>query len=59
MPIHAACKAWIATLIAKDGSITILVEYTDFANIFVKKSATILLKYTKINIYAINLEESK
>lgn len=35
------------------------IKYLVFANIFSKELATLLLKYTKINTYAINMEERK
>lgn len=47
----------IATLIAIKAFVTILAEYLNFEDIFFKKSAVILPKYTKINTYTINPEE--
>ena len=34
-------------------------KYLDFADVFSKKSAAVLLEYTEINIHVINLEEGK
>lgn len=34
-------------------------KYTNFINVFFKKSAVILLNYLNINNYVINLESSK
>lgn len=44
---------------AKKALITILAEYSDFANIFFKKLVTVLPKHTKINIYTIDLKQGK
>ena len=57
MSIHLARKSQIALLIAK--KVTVLAKYSDFANIFSKKSSEMLLKYAGINGYAIKLENSK
>ena len=55
--IHPAWKAEIALLLAK--KVTNLAKYADFVNVFLKKLAEVLPKYTKINKHAIKLEESK
>lgn len=52
-------QAGIATLIFDKAFITILVKYLDFTNVFFKKFAAVLLKHTKINTYAINVEKGK
>ena len=57
MTIYLACKAQIALLIAE--KITILAKYADFANVFLKKLAKVLLERTSINKYAIKLVDSK
>lgn len=57
--MHQDCKVQIAVLITDKAFVTVLAKYSDFANDFSKKSATILLEYTKINIYFINLEKDK
>lgn len=46
-------------MIADKVFVTILAKYLDFVDVFSKKFATVLLEYTKINIYAIDLEEGK
>lgn len=46
-------------MIADKTSITLLAEYSDFANVFFKKSAIVLPEYTEMNIYAIDLEKNK
>lgn len=46
-------------MITDKASVTILAEYLDFVDVFSKKFALVLLKYTKINTYAIDLEEGK
>ena len=57
MSIHPAWEAQIALLIAK--KVTVPAEYSDFANIFLKKSAEVLPERTKINEHAIKLEDEK
>ena len=57
MTIHLAQEAQIALLLAK--KVTVLVKYSDFADIFWKKSAEVLPEYTRINKHVIKLENSK
>ena len=57
MTIHPARKAQLALLLAK--KITVLAEYSDFANVFLKKLANIFLEQTGINEHIIKLEEGK
>ena len=52
-------KVQIAAFIADKALVTILAKYLDFEDVFSKEFAVMLLKYTEINIYAINLEEGK
>lgn len=52
-------KVQIAALIIDKAPVTISAEYLHFKDIFLKKSATVLLEHTEINIHAINLEDSK
>lgn len=59
MTIYLACEAQIALLKTNEAPITVLAKYLNFTNVFSKKYATILPKYIKINIYAIDLEEGK
>ena len=53
MVIYLARKAQIALLIAKE--VKISTKYLDFADVFFKKKASILLKATKLNQHAIKL----
>ena len=39
--------------------VTVLTKYSDFANVFLEKSANILLKQTGVNKHVIKLEKSK
>lgn len=39
--------------------VTIAAEYSNFVDIFSKKSVTILSEYTEINIFAIDLKQYK
>ena len=55
--IHLAKKIQMALLLAK--KVTVLAKYSDFADVFSKKSANVLLKQTKANKHAIKLEKSK
>lgn len=56
---HPNQEVQIVVLIADKASVIILAKYSDFKNLFSKKSAMVLPKHTKINIHAINLEKSK
>ena len=38
---------------------TILIEYSDYSNIFLAKNVTEFIEYIEINNYAIKLEKSK
>ena len=55
--IHPARKAKLALLLTK--KVIVPVKYLDFADVFLKKSANILLKQTNANEYTIKLEEGK
>lgn len=57
--MHWNREVQIAALITHKALVTILVEYSDFANVFSKKSAVVLPKHTKINTHTLNLEKSK
>ena len=57
MSIHPAREAQLALLLTK--KITAPVEYSDFANVFLAKSANILLEQPGANKHAIELEEGK
>ena len=55
--IHPIRKSQIALLLAK--KVTILVKYSDFANIFLEKLANIVHKQTRANKHTIEIEQSK
>lgn len=57
MLIHLACKDSIAFLLVK--KVDIFEEYTNFLDIFSKKSASIFSHHLNINKYMINLKASK
>ena len=57
MTIHPAKEAQLALLLAK--KVTILVKYSDFANVFSEELANILRKQTGVNKHAIKLEGGK
>ena len=59
MEVHPDQEVQIATLIVDKALVTIPAEYSDFENMFSKKSTVILPKYTEINTYAIDLEKGK
>ena len=59
MEVHPDQEVQIAVLIANKALVTILAEYSDFEDMFSKKSAKVLPKHTGINMYAIDLEEDK
>ena len=56
MIIYLVSKIQIALLLTK--KITILEKYSDFANLFLKKSAKVLSECTKINKHAIKFEKT-
>ena len=57
MSIHLAQKTQIALLIAE--KVNMPAQYSDFANVFLKKSAKVFPEYTEINKHAIELEDGK
>ena len=57
MTIHLARKAQLALLLAKE--VIVLINYSDFANVFLEKSANVLPERTGANEHTIKLEESK
>ena len=57
MTIHLTYKAQIALIKVKKGSVTVPMEYSDFAYIFSEKFAVILPEHNKTNDHAIDLEE--
>ena len=59
MKVYPNREVQIVTLIAIEAPITISAEHSDFVDLFLKKSAAVLLEHTKINIHAINLEVGK
>ena len=59
MIIHPARKTQIALLKADKASVTILIKYSDFTNVFSEKFAAELSEHTEINTHAIDLEEGK
>ena len=57
MSIHPARKAQLALLLTK--KVTLPIEYLDFADIFLEKSANVLPELTRANEHIIKLEEGK
>ena len=57
MTIYPAWEAQIAFLVTE--KVTVPAKYSDFADVFFKKSAKVLLKRTGINEHAIELEDGK
>ena len=55
--IHPAQKAQIALLLG--GKVTVPAKYLDFTDLFLKHSANVLSKHTKIDEHAIKLEDGK
>ena len=49
----------IVTLIADKAPVTISAEYSDFEDVFSKKSTAMLPEHTEINTHAIDIEEGK
>ena len=59
MEVHPDQEVQIAALIANKALVSIPLEYSDFEDMFSKKSAAVLPEYTEINTHAIDLEEGK
>ena len=57
MTIDLARKAQIAWLLS--GKVIVLPRYSDFAHVFLEKSANILVEQTGVNEHAIELEKGK
>ena len=57
MTIHPAREAQLAFLFTKE--VFVPTKYSDFANVFLEKSANVLLEWTGANEHAIELEEGK
>ena len=57
MTIDLAKKAQLALLLAE--KVTVPTEYSDFADVFLEKSANVLPEQTRANEHAIELEKSK
>ena len=55
--IYLVWEAQIASLLAKN--VAVLAKYSDFANMFSKKSPEVLSEHTEINKYVIKLENGK
>ena len=57
MTIHPAREAQLALLLAKQ--VTVPTKYSDFADVFLEKSANVLLELTGANEHLIKLEKGK
>ena len=57
--VKAIIKAKVKILLFDKTFIIILVEYSNYDNIFLVKNLVKLLEYTKINDYTIKLEKNK
>ena len=59
MPVHAQKQAQVRALIFNEASTEVLVEYSNYRDIFSAENAAELSKNTGMNEYAIKLEEGK
>ena len=57
--VHPDWEIQIAAWIADKAFVTIPAEYSDFENVFSKKSAAILPEHTENNTHAIDLKKGK
>ena len=57
MSIHPAKKAYLALLLTK--KVTVPIENSDFADVFLEKSVNILTERTRGNEHAMELEKGK
>lgn len=59
MATHLFWLAQITSLKAKKTRITVLKEYSNYADVFFEKLAAMLLEHTNINTHAIGLKEAE
>ena len=59
MPMYSKKPAQIKVLLFDKASIEVLIKYSNYNNVFLGENAIKLLVHTKINNYAIELEEDK
>lgn len=59
MIMYLVYKVQITLIKIKEAFVTVLIEYSDFANVFYKESIIVLPKYIKIIKYAINIKKKK
>ena len=59
MPVHSKKQAQVGVLLSDKAFIKVLVEYSNYSNIFSAENAVKLPENTGINKHAIKLEESK
>ena len=57
--MHSDWEVQITALIAEKAPITIPAKCLDFEDVISKKFAMVLLEYTEINTYAINLKDKQ
>ena len=59
MPVHSKKQAQVEALLFDKTSIEVLVEYSNYSNIFFAKNVAELPKNIRKNDYTIKLEEGK
>ena len=59
MPVHSEKQAQVRALLFDKAFIEVLVEYSDFNNVFLTENVAELPENTGINEHAIKLEEGK
>ena len=59
MPVHSKKQAQVGALLFNKASTKVLVEYSNYSNIFSAENVAELSKYTGINDHVIKLEEGK
>lgn len=57
--VHPPCRAQIVFLMANKAPTTILLEYSDYADIFSPSLAAELSEYSKINVHVIDSIDGK
>ena len=59
MPVHSKRQALVGVLLFGKASTEVLIEYSDYSNVFSEENAVELLENTGINEHISELEEDK
>ena len=59
MPVHSKTQAQVKALLFDEAFIEVLVEYSDYSNVFLAENVTELPENTGMNKHTIKLKEDK